>query len=62
MRLQSKVLLLLIDNYGITLSGCLTLYSLVIMRLQSKVLLLLIDNYGITLVQWKMDVDTKKVE
>ena len=37
-------------------------YSLVIMRLQSQVLPLLIENYGITLAQWKMDVDTNKVE
>ena len=37
-------------------------YRLVILWIQSQVLPLLIKNYGITLVQWKMNVDTTKVE
>ena len=32
------------------------------MRLQSQVITILIGKSGITLVQWKMDVDTRKVE
>ena len=44
-------------NEDITLSSI-----LVIMQLQSNVLPILIDNSGINLVQWKMDVDTTKVE